>query len=83
MLNYFNLIQLFVTLWTVACQTPLFMGFSSQEYWSGLPCPFPGESSGPRDQTHISMSPALARVTWEALCMCVCMLSHLLVSGSL
>ena len=28
---------------TVACQAPLFMGFSSQEYWSGLPCPPPGD----------------------------------------
>ena len=27
------------TLWTVAHQVPLFMGFSRQEYWSGLPCP--------------------------------------------
>ena len=25
--------------WTIACQAPLFMGFSSQEYWSGLPFP--------------------------------------------
>ena len=28
--------------WTVACQVPLSMGFSRQEYWSGLPFPFPG-----------------------------------------
>ena len=27
------------TPWTVACQAPLSMGFSKQEYWSGLPCP--------------------------------------------
>ena len=27
--------------WTVACQFPLSMGFSRQEYWSGLPCPSP------------------------------------------
>ena len=32
-------VQLFVTLWTVAHHVPLFMGFSRQEYWSGLPCP--------------------------------------------
>ena len=31
------------TLWTVACWAPLFMGFSRQEYWSGLPCPPPGD----------------------------------------
>ena len=32
-----------VTLWTVAHQAPLFMGFSRQEYWSGLPLPSPGD----------------------------------------
>ena len=31
-----------VTQWTVACQTPLSMGFPRQEYWSGLPFPSPG-----------------------------------------
>ena len=35
-------VQLFVTPWTVACQAPLSMGFSTQEYWSGLPFPSPG-----------------------------------------
>ena len=30
-----------VTLWTVACQAPLSMGFSRQEYWSGVPLPSP------------------------------------------
>ena len=39
MLSHFSCIQLFLTLWTVAHQAPLFMGFSRQEYWSGLPCP--------------------------------------------
>ena len=39
---------------TVACQAPLSIEFSRQEYWSGLPFPTPGESSQPRDQTHIS-----------------------------
>ena len=38
-------VQLFATPWTVACQAPLSMGFSGQEYWSGLPLPSPGESS--------------------------------------
>ena len=38
-LSRFSRVQLFVTLWTVACQASLFMGFSRQEYWSGLPCP--------------------------------------------
>ena len=37
--------QLFATLWTVACQALLFMEFSQQESWSGLPCPPPGDLS--------------------------------------
>ena len=32
-------VQLFVSLWSKAHQAPLPMGFSKQEYWSGLPCP--------------------------------------------
>ena len=31
------------TLWTVAHQAPLSMGFSKQDYWSGLLCPYPGD----------------------------------------
>ena len=40
-------VQLFVTPWTVAHQAPLPMGFSRQEYWSGLPCPPPGDLPNP------------------------------------
>ena len=40
-------IQLFVTFWTIACQAPLSMEFSRQEYWSGLPCPPPGDLPNP------------------------------------
>ena len=40
--SHFSHLKLFVTLWTVACQAPLSMGFCRQEYWSGLPCPPPG-----------------------------------------
>ena len=36
-----------VTPWTVARQAPLSMGFSRQEYWSGLPCPSPGDLPNP------------------------------------
>ena len=36
-------VRLFVTTWTVAHQAPLSMGFSRQEYWSGLPFPSPGD----------------------------------------
>ena len=38
-----SITYLFATLWTVPCQAPLSMGFSKQEYWSGLPCPPPGD----------------------------------------
>ena len=37
-LSHISFVQLFVTPWTVAHQAPLSMGFSRQEYWSGLPC---------------------------------------------
>ena len=40
-------IQLFVTLWAIAYQVPLFMEFSRQEYWSGLPFPPPGDLPDP------------------------------------
>ena len=36
-----------MTVWTVACQTSLSMGFSRQEYWSGLPFPSPGDLPDP------------------------------------
>ena len=40
-------VQLFATPWTVACQVPLSMGFSRQEYWSGLQFPSPGDLPDP------------------------------------
>ena len=40
-------VRLFATPWTVACQAPLSMGFSRQEYWSGLPFPSPGDLPNP------------------------------------
>ena len=40
-------VQPFATPWAVAHQAPLSMGFSRQEYWSGLPCPPPGDLSNP------------------------------------
>ena len=39
----FSHIWLFATLWTIARQAPLSTGFSRHEYWSGLPCPAPGD----------------------------------------
>ena len=40
-------VPLFATLWTVAHQAPLSMGFSREEYWSRLPCPPPGDLPNP------------------------------------
>ena len=42
LLSCFSCVQLHATLGTEACPAPLCMGFSRQEYWSGLPCPPPG-----------------------------------------
>ena len=50
--------QLFAMLQTIACQAPLSMGFSRQEYWSGLPFPSPGDHPSPGIKP---MSPA-----WQA-----------------
>ena len=36
-------VRLLATPWTIACQSPLSMGFSRREYWSGLPFPAPGD----------------------------------------
>ena len=49
-----------VTLWTVAPQAPLLMGFSRQEYWIGLPCSSPGDLRNPGIKPGSLMSPALA-----------------------
>jgi len=62
-------VQIFATLWIVARETPLSMGFSRKQYWSGLPFPTPGDlhTTGIK-----SGSPELAgrfftiSATWEA-----------------
>ena len=48
------------TLWTMAHQAPLSMGFSRQEYWSGLPWPPPGDLPDPVIESKSLTSPALA-----------------------
>ena len=53
-------VRLFVTPWTVAHQAPLSMGLSRQEYWSGLPCPPPGDPPNPRTEPGALPYPALA-----------------------
>ena len=68
----FSCVQLFATQWTVAPQAPLSMGFSRQEYWSGLLCPFPEDLPDPEIEPMAFTSPALASgffttsATWEA-----------------
>ena len=58
--SHFSHIQHFVTLWTIACQAPLSMGFSRQEYWSGLPRPPPGDLPDPGTEPTSLTSPSLA-----------------------
>ena len=41
--KWLSRVRLFETPWTAASQTPLSMGFSRQEYWSGVPFPCPGD----------------------------------------
>ena len=73
---YANSLQLCLTLQLhglAALQAPLSMGFSRQEYWSGLPCPPPGGLPHPGIEPVSLMSPELAgrffttSTTWEAL----------------
>ena len=53
-------VQLFATPWTVAHQAPLSMGFSRQEYWSGLPYPPPGDLPNPGIESTPLAAPASA-----------------------
>ena len=57
-LSCFSRVQLFATLWTVAHQAPLSLGFSRQEYWSGLPRPPPGDLPNTRTESASLTSPA-------------------------
>ena len=61
MLNRFSPDRLFVTLWTVACQSTLSMGFSRLEYWSGLPFPSPGDLPEPGIRPASPVTPELAK----------------------
>ena len=56
-LSSFSCVWLFVTQWTVAHQAPLSMGFSRQEYWSGLPFPPPGDLPTPGIEPMLLTSP--------------------------
>ena len=71
-LNHFSPVRLFETLSIIAQQAPLSMGFSRQEYWSGLPCPPPGDLPDSGIEPASLTSRALAgrffttSATWEA-----------------
>ena len=54
-------VQFFVDPWTAACQASLPMGFSSQEYWSGLPFPTSEYLPNPDIESESLESPALTR----------------------
>ena len=64
------------TSWTIACQAPLSMELSRQQYWSGLPFPSPGDLLNPGIEPVFPASPAFAggfftaSATWEAQCLC-------------
>ena len=58
-LSCFSHVRLFVTLRTVPHEAPLSMGFSRQEYWSGLPCPPPGDLPEPGMEPVFLVSPEL------------------------
>ena len=59
MLSHFSCVQLCVALWTVAHQAPLSMGFSRQEYWSGLPFLLQGIFPTQGSNLHLFKSPSL------------------------
>ena len=58
-LSRFSCVRLFATLWTVAHQAPLSVGFSRQECWSGLPCLPWGDLPNLETEPHLPVSPAL------------------------
>ena len=59
MLSHFSLFWLFVTLWIVACQAPLSIGISRQEYWSGLLWPTLGNLPKQKLNPHLFTTPSL------------------------
>ena len=78
-----QLLQSCLTPWTAACQAPLSMGFSRQEYWRELPFPPPGDLPNPGIEPVSLVSPALAggffttSTTWEAHGMVVLLFKRL------
>ena len=76
-LSCFSHVPLFATLWIVVHQASLSMGFSIQEYWSGLPCPPPGDLPKSGIEPTSLTSPALTGGFFStchlgSLYICVC-----------
>ena len=90
MRSRFSHVWLFATLWTIAHQAPLSMGFSRQEYWSRLPCRSPGDIPNSGIKPPSLTSPVLASrfFTTSATCKAEVLLSSscsltLIISGPL
>ena len=66
MLSRFSCVRLFVTLYNVALQFPLSMGFSRQECWRELPCPLPGDLPDPGIEPAFPAAPALQADSFTA-----------------
>ena len=81
-LLYFSPVGLFATLWTIAHQVSLSIGFSRQEYWSGFPCPPAGDIPDPGIEPTSVNFPVFAGVifttstTWEALFLCMSLVAQ-------
>ena len=89
-LSRFSHVRLFATLRTVARQAPQSVGFSRQEYWSGLPWPPPGDLPDPGIEPMSLVPPALAggffstSAAWGAhiqfyVCLCVCACAYMCI----
>ena len=85
MSSHFSHVRLYATLGTVACPAPLSLGFSRQEYWSGLPCSPPGDLAHPGIElvpfsiSCIGRGFSTTSTTWEAPYIAYSSLSQLLL----
>ena len=85
MLSHFSHVHLFSTLWTIARQAPLSMGFSWQKILEGVVVPFSRISSDPGIKSESPKSPALTgkvfttSATWEALLMAINTITYFII----
>ena len=68
-------VRLFVTPWTVAYQVPPSLGFSRQQYWSGLPFPSPGDLPDPEIKSRTSLDVTLANIFFQSVACLVILLT--------